>query len=366
MKKHLKTILCFFLLVLFLAVGFVIFNNKTVEVRQENVLLIKKNSLTLDQKIGQMFIIGIEGGVFDEEMAQLIKELHPGGILLLKDNIQNAGQLETLVDALQKASLKDNGLPLFIAVDQEGGIVSRLSWVEKTPQSEIKDAEDAYRIGRERAEELRGLGINLILGPLADATLKDDFIFERSFKKGEETAGELAKGLILGQKEGGVLSCLKHFPGYGGIYFNPEDKLAALEKIPEISQFKTAAEALPEMVMISNVVYKELDSEVFSFLTSGIDFLKKEIPGDYLVVSDDLAQYSLLNNFSAEEIVSGPFNAGVDLLIFSGWRTPVSSGISWFKKAVDAGVISLERVDGSLLKIIKMKEKLIIPNQNEN
>ncbi len=369
MKKHFKTILCLFLLVLFLAAGFVIFSNKTVEVNQEDVSFpkTKGNNLSLDQKIGQLFVIGVKGSVFDEEMAQLIKELHPGGVLLLKENIQDIEQLKSLVNSLQEASLKDSGLSLFVAVDQEGGIISRISWAESTPQSEIEDAEDAYRIGRERAEELKELGINLILGPLADAALKDDFIFERSFKKDKETASELAKGLISGQKEGGVLSCLKHFPGYGGIYFNPEDKLATLKEVPEISQFKTAAESSPEMVMISNVIYKELDSKVlFSFLANGIDFLKKEFPGDYLVVSDDLAQYSLLNNFSTEEIVSKPFNAGVDLLIFSGWRTPVSNGVAWFKKAVGTGTVSLERIDSSLLKIIRMKEKLIIQNQNEN
>lgn len=368
MKKYLKIALY---LLLVLTAGLIIFSSKAVKENSESVpspeVKGEKSSLSLDQKIGQLFVIGVKGSVFDEKMAQLIKELHPGGILLLKDNVQNAEQLKGLISSLQEASFKDSGLPLFIAVDQEGGVISRISWAEKTPQSEIKDAKEARQIGREKAAELKDLGINLILGPLADEALEGDFIFERSFKKDEKMSGELAKELILGQKEGGVFSCLKHFPGYGGIYFNPEDRLATLKEIPSIAQFKTAAESLPEIVMVSNVVYKELDSSVpFSFLVSGISFLKKEIPGDYLIISDDLAQYSLLNNFPTEEVVAKPFNAGVDLLIFSGWRAPVSIGVDAFKKVVSAGSVSLEKVNSSVLKIIQMKEKLISQNSSEN
>lgn len=318
------------------------------------------NKFTIDKKIGQLFIIGIRGDVLNSETERLIKEMHPGGILLMSENIKNPDQLKNLVSSLQRLALQDTGLPLFIAVDQEGGLVSRIEWAEKTPQYEIENQEQAYKIGEARGKDLKTLGINLNLAPLLDITSPGDFLFERSFQENAEKIGELSKALILGQKKAGLFSALKHFPGYGGISFNPEDKLAYLARVPDISQFKKANEALSEFIMISNVVYKDFDDETpFSFLAEGIDFLKQEIKGNYIIVSDDLDQYSLLDKFPLKEIVSLPFNAGVDIIIFSGWRLASAEGIEAFKKSVEEGKVSPGRINQSVLKIINLKQELL-------
>lgn len=321
----------------------------------------KLNKLSLEQKIGQLFIIGFDGKSLNSDIENLVKELHPGGILLLKRNIEDENQLKELIISLQEIALKDTGLPLFIAVDQEGGLISRIGWVEKTPQFEIKDNVRAYQVGKDRGTELRELGINLNLAPLLDISFSNDFIFERSFQKNHEIIGELAKLLIQGQKEAGMFTAMKHFPGYGGISFNPEEKLARLENIPEISQFQKAAEVFPEMIMVSNVIYKELYEEYpFSFSKNGIRFLKNNIQGNYLIISDDLSQNSLLNKFSLKEIVTLPIKAGIDVLIFSGWRTPVVNGVSALREAIENGDISEQRINQSVLKIIKLKQQISI------
>ncbi len=108
--------------------------------------------------------------------------------------------------------------------------------------------------------------------------------------------------------------------------------------------------------MVSNVVYKELDPiSPFSFLKSGIDFLKNKVSGDYIIISDDLSQNSLLDNFSLEQIVSMPFNAGVDMLIFSNWREDPEKGINAFKESFKSGKISEKRINEAVLKIINLK-----------
>jgi len=320
----------------------------------------KLNQLTLEQKIGQLFIIGFEGKVLNSEIENLIKKLHPGGILLLKRNIGNEAQLKELISSLQEIALEDTGLPLFIAIDQEGGLISRIEWIEKTPQYKIETIDQAYLIGQNKGKGLGKLGVNLNLAPLLDITGPGDFIFERSFQKNPEITGDLAEILIQGQKEAGIFAAVKHFPGYGKISFNPEEKLAILEKIPEISQFQKAAKSAPEMIMVSNVVYEELDTKApFSFSEKGIQFLKSNIEGSYLIISDDLSQNSLLNKFSLEKIVTLPIKAGVDILIFSGWRVPVTEGILAFREVVKNNEISEERINRSVLKIIKLKEKLL-------
>ena len=321
----------------------------------------KLNKLSLEQKIGQLFIIGFDGKSLNSDIENLVKELHPGGILLLKRNIEDENQLKELIISLQEIALKDTGLPLFIAVDQEGGLISRIEWIEKTPQFEIKNNIQSYQVGKDRGTELRELGINLNLAPLLDISFSNDFIFERSFQKNHEIIGELAKSLIQGQKEAGVFTAVKHFPGYGGISFNPEEKLARLENIPEVSQFQKAAEAFPEMIMVSNVIYKGLYEEYpFSFSKEGIGFLKSNVQGNYLIISDDLSQNSLLNKFSLKEIVTLPIKAGIDILIFSGWRMPVVNGVLALREAIESGDISEQRIDRSVLRIIKLKQQISI------
>lgn len=314
--------------------------------------------LTLDQKIGQLFIVGIKGKKVDSSTEEFVRNYHPGGILLLKENIENEAQLKELIFSLQKIALNDTGLPLFIAVDQEGGIISRINWAEKTAQADIKDASNAYDIAKKRGQDLSKDFITLNFSPVLDNAHAGDFVYERTFKKNLNQSGEMAKSMVLGYKDSKIMSCLKHFPGYVGISFNPEDKLAIVEDIPEVFQFKKAAEALPEFVMVSNVVFKELDQDQpFSFLKTGVDFLKENVAGDYIIISDDLSQNSVLNNFSLEDVVSKPINAGVDMIIFSNWRKDSKQGMDAFKKAVESDKVSQKRIEEAVFKIIKLKQE---------
>lgn len=319
-----------------------------------------KVSSTLEEKAGQLLIVGFEGKTITPQLEEFFKKYKPGGVLLLSKNIESKEQLKNLISGLQNLSLKETGLPLFVAVDQEGEPMSRIGFAEeKTPQSEIENAEQAYQIGLERGRELKTLGVNLNLAPLLDIVSSGDFIFERSFQKNPEEIGNLAKALISGQKTAGVLTAIKHFPGYTGVTFNPEEELAILEKIPEISQFKKAVEANPELAMTSNVVYEEISPSLpFTFSPEGIQYLKNNLSSQLLIVSDDLDQNSLLEKFSLKEIMTTPLKAGVDILIFSGWRLPVEQGLDAFLAAIKNGEISEAKINESVSKIIQIKQIL--------
>ncbi|MFH1656412.1 MAG: glycoside hydrolase family 3 N-terminal domain-containing protein [Candidatus Nealsonbacteria bacterium] len=369
--KHIKIV--FFLFLLILIALFVVykipktgkskvfyFGSTEEEKEEKNKSGLSENEklldgLSLDQKIGQMFIIGFDGTEITPEIEKLVKEIHPGGILLLKRNVEDEAQLKKLISSLQEIALNDTGLALFIAVDQEGGLVSRVDWLYSVPQSEIRNKNEAYQIGKDRGEELKKLGINLNLTPLLDISEKNDFIYERAFHKDIETIKVLAENIIKGQKDAGIFTSIKHFPGYTGISFNPEEKLAIKETIPEISQFQDL-EILPEMVMTSNVIYKEIDESLpFTLSKKGIQFLKEKIKGNYLIISDDLSQNSLLDEFTLNEIVSLPVKAGVDILIFSGWRIEAEKGFLALKKALENNQVSETQIDKSVLKIIGLK-----------
>jgi len=311
-------------------------------------------------KVGQLFVVGFEGKEITPKLEEFIKKYKPGGVLLLSKNIESKEQLKNLISELQEISLRETGFQLFIAVDQEGGMISRIGFLEeKTPQSEIKTPEAAYQIGQSRGGELKELGVNLNLAPILDTAGSSDFLFSRSFQKSASGTGELAESLILGQKAAGVLTAMKHFPGYSGIAFNPEGELGIRADVPEISQFKKAMEAVPELVMTSNVVYQSIDALLpFTLSAKAIQYLKNNLGEKILIISDDLDQNSLLNKFSLKEIVIKPVEAGVDILIFSGYRLPAENGLDAFWQAFQNGEVLKEKIETAYSKIIQLKQKL--------
>ena len=322
-------------------------------------------SLTLEKNIGQLFIVGFEGKILTPQLEDFFKKYRPGGVLLLSKNIENKEQLKSLISGLQALALQETGLPLFIAVDQEGGTISPIDFLEETTaQSEIKNIEEAYQVGLKRGQELKELGVNLNLAPLLDFDLpatpeEKDFIFERSFQKSPLDIGNFSKALAAGQEAAGILTVIKHFPGYGGITPNPEEELATLETTPEISQFKKALEGNPEMVMTSDVIYNDIDSSLpFTFSPKGIQFLKNNLGPKILVLSDDLDQNSLLNKFPLKEIMTRPIEAGVDILIFSGYRLPVEQGLDEFFTAAKQKEVSETKIQEAISRITQLKQRL--------
>lgn len=315
----------------------------------------------LREKVGQLFIVGFEGKEISPQLEEFIKKYKPGGVLLLSKNIESQEQLKNLISGLQEISLKETGLPLFIAVDQEGKSLARIGFLsEKTDQSEIKNADEAYQIGLKRGKELKELGVNLNLAPVLDIASSGDFLFDRSFQKPAGETGELARSLISGQKTAGILTAMKHFPGYGGISFYPEEELGVLAKVPEISQFKKAAEANPGLVMTSNLIYQQIDSSSpFPFSAKAIRYLKDNLGQEILIVSDDLDQNSLLEKFSLKDIVKKPVEAGVDILIFSGYRLPAEKGLDEALQSAQNKEISLEKIDKAFSRITQLKKAFL-------
>ncbi|GEM_PF-730690 len=321
-------------------------------------------TLSPQQALGQVLMIGFEGTSVTPELENFMKRLSPGGVLLLSKNIQDTAQLRQLTHDLQRVSLEYSSLPLFIAVDQEGGSISRIEFGrEKTPQSTIQDTDHAYQVGQGRAEELKFLGINLNLSPVLDSTDPSDFLFERTFQAGRFEAGDLAKALLAGQKDAGILSTLKHFPGYGNIAFNPEQKLATVKEFPDISPFVFALSAKPEFLLLSNVIYENIDPDYpFAFSQKGIALVRSNLNFSGLILSDDLSQPSLLNNYSFETIVEAPLKAGVNMIMFSK-QAYAQEAYATLNKLVEQDPSLKKNVEDSAARILELKKQMFL-NKN--
>jgi beta-N-acetylhexosaminidase len=321
-------------------------------------------TLTLEQKVGQLFLVGFEGTAVTPEIERLFDTVHPGGVILFGRNITDETQLEELTSDLQELARADGGLPLFIAIDQEGGEVVRAGWLDDdNSQAQVATPQQAFELGLARAQGLKDLGVNLNLAPVLDLGVQGDFLtrYGRTFTGSPQEVGELGASAISGQRNGGILSTAKHFPGYGGITYDPEnEELAVVPSVPEFSQFQAAAAADPEFVMTANVVYTELDPDTpFTLSTAGIAFLKENVGGDYLVVSDDLASKVLKEAYGLGATVVRAALAGVDVLLISGHEAgDAQAAFDALLEAVRVGDIAEETIDGRVAEILRVKEKL--------
>jgi len=324
-------------------------------------------SMTLEHKVGQFLLVGFEGTSMTPALQSLLETVHPGGVILFGRNVTGADQLKSLVQSLQAVALADNGQPLFVAIDQEGGQIRRLTWLDDaTAQADIASSERAYKLGLRRAKALSQMGINVNLAPVLDMAGPGDFLDEygRIFPGGPEIVGELGFNLIQGQKEGGVFSAAKHFPGYGGITYDPETTMIpVMPGVPEISQFQAALPAQPEFVMTANVIYESIDpDQPFSLSPAGIGFLRETLPGDYLIITDDLASKVLKERFTLPETVVLAGKAGADILLISSNQSDeVVAAYDRLLEAVRRGEISQGAVDDTVSRIVRLKQLLAKP-----
>lgn len=281
---------------------------------------------SLKDALGQTLLIGFEGTELTPELLYLMHEIRPGGVLLLRRNLKNGEQTEKLIANLQRVSLQVTGQPLFIAIDQEGEPLTRLEWSElKIAQGKIEDFTEAYRLGRARAQELRELGINMNLAPVLDSLASDDFLFSRSFQRRPQIAVDISKGLVWGHEREGVSVVPKHFPGYDGIPFNPEkEEIPAVEELPNTTLFKSVfKDTHQKFVMLSHVIYTNLDAaHPFPFSLEGMNFLKEELSGEVIVMTDDLTSETILAQYDAAEVGARAIHSGADILLLAGHRNP--------------------------------------------
>ena len=293
-----------------------------------------------EENFGQMWIIGFEGTEVTPALSKLMGEVRPGGILLLGRNIVNREQTKKLIEDLQELSMRNTGVPLFVAVDQEGGIVSRIPWADNTSPSDLKDFQHAFSVGQKRAQALKEVGINMNLAPVIDSNNNTDFLFSRSFQKSPQVSLELAQALIEGQGEQGVIAVPKHFPGYDTIAFNPEDGLLpSATDFPDTSLFEKVLEGFGvPFIMISHVVYEKIDPEhPLPLSEKGVSLVREKLGEQVLLMSDDLSSRSLMENYSFSTIGKGVLQAGINVFLLGGY--PDARVVGEFYRAMQNALV---------------------------
>ncbi len=337
------------------------------------------DKLTTEQKAARLVVVGVVGNSLDEDnlVVRDIKERGVSGVILFENNINPENSRENLtkfIDDMKSMS----STPLFVSIDQEGGLVNRLKskygFREMPSQQEVGASEgDAYamQIAQTIAEEVASIGVNINFSPCVDVNVNPDCPViggvKRSFSADEQRVTQLASIYIDAHRKEGVLTSLKHFPGHGSSLVDSHLGLTDITDTWQERELTPYKELLAsdrcDMVMISHLFNKNFDPIYPATMSKAVidGMLRGELGWQGVVVSDDMHMKALTDNYGFEEAVTLGFNAGIDLFIFSR-KTKDSDVAGEFidiiVRGVESGKIEMKRLDEAVKRVEKLRKRL--------
>lgn len=333
-------------------------------------------TLTLDEKIGQMIMAGIEGTTSEPETIRLIEDYKVGGIIFFRKNLTSYTQSLQLVNSIKRTNLV-NPIPLFLSVDQEGGRVTRLPGLEGLPTNkEIglrNDPNLSYQIGSILAEALHAYGMNMNYAPVIDVNSnpKNPVIGDRSFGDNPSLVSTLGIQTMKGMEEKDIISVVKHFPGHGDTSVDSHLELPQIDKSLEalheleLIPFIDAIDEGADVVMVAHILFPLLDSEFPSSMSKAImtDLLREELYFDGVIVTDDMNMDAIVDHYEPGDAAVQSVKAGSDVILISKEYDDIVRSIEAIKSAVENGEISEERINGSVQRILDVKGKYQITDE---
>ncbi len=332
--------------------------------RKQTPKLLKE--MTLEEKVGQMLFVR-----YPEQFAlQDLLSINPGGIIMFGRDFKGLtrDEVKNKINALQ------SNVPPVIGVDEEGGTVVRVSSNPELAPEKYASPQDIYKSGgmadlientAEKSRLLTGLGITMNLAPVADVSQdKNDFMYSRSIGADADETAECIRNIVFVMKEKGILSCLKHFPGYGSSADTHTDSVKDTRDADSFRQitvrdgvktggdflpFKAGIDAGADSVLVSHNIVTALDSDNPASLSPEIHrILREELCFDGVIITDDIAMDAVAK---IDNVYVKAVNAGNDLIITTDYKTAYDEILNAVKK----GIIDKERINQSVERILRMK-----------
>lgn len=337
--------------------------------------------LELKEKIGQMILVGFRGKEVSEssDIVKIIRNVKVGGLILYNRNISNPEQVKNLISALQTYS----SIPLFIAVDAEGGRVNRLEskdgFVDILSPKElgkINDLEVTKREALKLSQELKSLGFNMNFVPVVDLDLnpKNPIIgaLDRSFSQDPYKVALHAQAFIEEHRQNNIITAAKHFPGHGSAkkdsHLGKVD-VTNLYKEEELVPYKLLQEkGLLDAIMTAHITNRNIDKNFPATLSSKFlkNILREQIGFNGIVITDDMHMGAISRYYSFEESIIMAVNAGCDIILVSNNNVFKYDKNLPYKildiiyRAVKNGKISEQRITESFNRIYEMKKNFKI------
>ncbi|WP_026675734.1 beta-N-acetylhexosaminidase [Alkalihalobacterium bogoriense] len=326
-----------------------------------------RKTMSLDEKIGQMFMFGFDGLTPNEQIMDLIETDKIGGVCYFKRNTNNPEQVFRLSKALQEKS----DIPLFLTIDQEGGMVTRLTkGVTISPGNmalgAANDPDGVKQLCEVVGNQLKQIGINMNFAPCIDVNNNPDnpVIGVRSYGEDPDHVALLGTKAVEGYQAANVSAVPKHFPGHGDTAVDSHLGLPIVEKSYEqlkeleLVPFKEAVATGVDSIMVSHVCFPAVE-DIPSTLSKKMvtHVLREEMKYTGVIVTDCMEMKAVLDTYGVEESTIRAVEAGIDLVLFSHTYEFQKRAKHALVEAVHSGRISEKRIDESVKRILSLKQK---------
>ncbi|PBP22779.1 hypothetical protein BUE80_DR006356 [Diplocarpon rosae] len=335
----------------------------------------------------KLFIVGFYGHVASDNIKTLITTHKVGAVILFLRNVGSATQLLSLTNSLQDTAKKaGHKKGLFIAIDQENGLITRITSpvAAQLPGSmalgATGDPKNAFKVASATAEMLKSFGINTNYAPVADVNSepRNPVIGVRSPSDNPENVARFVSAQVKGLSEGGVIACVKHFPGHGDTAVDSHYGLPVIAKSKaqldacELIPFRRAVAENVESVMTAHIAMTGIGDPTLdeddpskmvpaSLNADAIGILRNEMSYDGMIVSDCLEMDGVRATFGTEKSAVMALKAGTDCVMICHTFTAQVGAIEKVIAAVKSGELSQEAIQASVKRVEALKSKYV-PN----
>lgn len=334
------------------------FPNEDINLKKAKELL---STMTLEEKIGQMFFIRC----MKDSALEDLQNYKVGGFILFDNNIKDETK-ESLTQTLSNYQ-SNSKIKLLIGIDEEGGIVNRLSWYPEFRAVPFYSPQELYNEGgypliasdtKEKAELLKSIGINMNLAPVCDVSVNpNDFIYPRTFGMDALETSKYIKTVVNTMNENKIGSALKHFPGYGN-NVDTHTGISIDERSYESFQnsdflpFKAGIDAGASSILVSHNIVKSMDANLPASLSPSVHkIIRDELKFNGVIMTDDLQMNAIKEYIGDSTSAVLAIIAGNDLIIASDFDVQIPSVL----EAIKTGEIQENRINESVLRILKLK-----------
>lgn len=319
------------------------------------------SSMTLEEKVGQMFLVRYPSSYPTSQ----IKSENPGGYILFYKDFDN--KTKESIKAELASNQANSKIKMFFAVDEEGGIVCRVSNHTAFRSSKFESPQSLYAKGGiqaivnesyEKSDLLKSIGLNMNLAPVADvSTSSSDFIYARTLGRDATTTANYISEVVKAMRGKNIISSLKHFPGYGnnvdthtGIAIDNRsyENFTTNDFLP----FKAGISAGAPTILVSHNIIKCMDANLPASLSSSVhQVLRKNLGFTGLIITDDLAMDAVKSYAQNGEAAVKAVQSGNDIIITSDFKNQKQQVLN----AISRGEISEETINTAVRRILACK-----------
>ncbi|PKQ88052.1 beta-N-acetylhexosaminidase [Paenibacillus sp. BGI2013] len=333
----------------------------------------KLKQMTLREKIGQMLLCGFHGTEATGDVESFLRMYPIGGVIYFARNVESPEQVERLSSGLQQIAKSSGNVPLWISIDQEGGMVARITeGIALMPGpmaiAAAGSIDDAYQAAYISGLELKSMGINMNFAPVLDVNnnAANPVIGVRSFGESPQSVAEYGARTIAGIQDAGIAATAKHFPGHGDtdtdshldlpIITHDRERVERLELIP----FRAAIAEGVDAMMSAHIYFPALEPErlpvtLSQTVLSGL--LRQELGYQGMIVTDCMEMDAIAVNYGTVDAAVMAVEAGADLVLISHTAKLQAEAFDALLAAVRSGRISERRIDESVNRLLMYKAK---------